>query len=302
MPKITYVPKRFGQASLDVIAQAEAICISYQEQGLDLTLRQLYYQFVSRGLIPNNDRQYKRLGDIIADARLAGMIDWYHIMDRTRFLRGNSYVTSPADVIESVQYGYLTERWQDQPARLEVWIEKDALVGVLERPCEELDVRYFSCRGYTSASAMWRAAGRLKTYERAGQDTVILHLGDHDPSGIDMTRDIQDRLALFGSTVEVRRIALTMDQVDQYNPPPNPAKMSDARASGYVDLYGDQSWELDALDPVTIGDLVRDSVLPYRDETAWDAATEQMEEDRSSLVEVSERWPEIRQFLADNPR
>lgn len=300
--KIEYVPKRFGQASLDIITTADAICRDYAAQGLDLTLRQLYYQFVSRALIPNNDRQYKRLGEIIADARLAGLIDWYHIMDRTRNLRGNNYVESPAQVIESVQYGYLTERWSDQDTRVEVWIEKDALVGVLDRPCDEVDVRYFSCRGYTSASAMWRAAGRLKGYEENGQETVILHLGDHDPSGIDMTRDIQDRLALFGAQTEVKRIALTMDQVDQYGPPPNPAKLTDARATGYIDLYGYQSWELDALDPVTIGGLVRDHVRQYRDDVRWDAATERMREEQGQLQEVSERWPEIRQYLEDNPR
>jgi hypothetical protein len=302
MPKIEYVPKRFGQASLDIIRTAEDICREYASQGLDLTLRQLYYQFVSRALIPNNDRQYKRLGEIIADARLAGMIDWYHIMDRTRSLRGNNYVTSPADVIESVQYGYLTERWSDQDTRVEVWIEKDALVGVLDRPCDDMDVRYFSCRGYTSASAMWRAAQRLQAYEEAGQETVILHLGDHDPSGIDMTRDIQERLGLFGAQTEVKRIALTMDQVEQYAPPPNPAKLTDARAQGYIERYGYQSWELDALDPRTIGDLVRNHVRPYRDDDLWSAATERMQEEQGQLAEVAERWPEIRQFLEDNPR
>lgn len=302
MPKIEYVPKRFGEASMDIIRTAEAICNDYASQGLDLTLRQLYYQFVSRALIPNNDRQYKRLGEIISDARLAGLIDWYHIMDRTRTLRGNNYVDSPADVINSVQYGYLTERWADQDTRVEVWIEKDALVGVLDSPCDDMDVRYFSCRGYTSASAMWRAARRLSAYEADGQRTVVLHLGDHDPSGIDMTRDIQERLELFGACTEVRRIALTMQQIGQYNPPPNPAKLTDARAQSYISTYGYESWELDALDPRTIGDLVRNTVLEYRDEDRWDAATSQMEEEQSQLREVSERWPEIRRFLADNPR
>lgn len=302
MPKIEYVPKRFGEASMDIIRTAETICDDYASQGLDLTLRQLYYQFVTRALIPNNDRQYKRLGEIISDARLAGLIDWYHIMDRTRTLRGNNYVDSPAQVINSVQYGYLTERWADQDTRVEVWIEKDALIGILDNPCDDMDVRYFSCRGYTSASAMWRAAQRLSAYEADGQRTVVLHLGDHDPSGIDMSRDIQDRLSLFGARTEVRRIALTMQQIDRYNPPPNPAKLTDARAQSYISTYGYESWELDALDPRTIDDLVRNTVLEYRDEDRWDAATSQMEEEQSQLREVSERWPEIRRFLADNPR
>lgn len=78
---------------------------------------------------------------------------------------------------------------------------------------------------------------------------VILHLGDHDPSGIDMTRDISDRLELFGADVEVKRIALNWDQIDEFTPPPNPAKLSDSRAGAYIAEYGDESWELDALEP-----------------------------------------------------
>lgn len=302
MPKIAYVERRFGQDALDVIETAERICRQYADMGLDLTLRQIYYQFVARDLIPNTLQSYKRLGGIIESARMAGLIDWYHITDRTRTLRGNSYSTSPAEVIENVQYGYMTERWADQDTRVEVWIEKDALVGVLDSPCYDMDVRYFSCRGYSSASAMWRAAQRLMGYEGVGQDTVVLHLGDHDPSGIDMTRDIQERLRLFGAKTKVRRIALNMDQVDQYSPPPNPAKITDSRARGYIARYGRSSWELDALDPVTIGDLIRAHVLEYRDERRWQNSTTAMEEERDVLAEVGRRWAEVSRYLEDNPR
>lgn len=101
---------------------------------------------------------------------------------------------------------------------------------------------------------------------------------------------------------KVRRIALNMDQVDQYSPPPNPAKITDSRARGYIARYGRSSWELDALDPVTIGDLIRAHVLEYRDERRWQNSTAAMEEERDVLAEVGRRWAEVSRYLEDNPR
>jgi hypothetical protein len=295
--KISYVEKKFATSSLDIIATAETICRDYARQGFDLTLRQLYYQFVARGYIANKQTEYKRLGSIINDARLAGLLDWNYIVDRTRNLRGLSHWDDPESVIRSAAYGYRTERWDDQPNRVEVWVEKDALVGVIAGVCERNDVNYFSCRGYTSQSEIWGAAQRMRSYERAGQSPVVIHLGDHDPSGIDMTRDIRDRLALFGSHVEVVRIALNMDQVEQYAPPPNPAKLTDSRATGYIAEYGRSSWELDALDPSMLDRLIEDEIWQYRDVVAWNAATTAMEHERTLLNTVSERWSDVVEFV-----
>jgi hypothetical protein len=297
MPKIVYVPKKFRGSSREVIEQAEQICREYADQGMDLTLRQLYYQFVSRNLIPNKDTEYDRLGSIVNDARLAGLIDWNHLIDRTRNLMGLSHWTNPQSIINSTRWSYRTDRWADQDTRVEVWIEKDALVGVIGTPARTYDVDYFSCRGYTSQSEMWRAAERLKRYEENGQNTVILHLGDHDPSGVDMSRDIADRLALFGAETDVRRIALTMDQVSQYNPPPNPAKLSDGRARAYIERYGPSSWELDALNPTVLRDLVDDHLGEIRDLDRWMESTSRMEDEQRQLEAVATRWPEVSRYL-----
>ena len=234
MPKIAYIEKRFTDASRALIDLANAVIAEYQDQGFVLTLRQLYYQLVARGYIPNRQTEYKRLGALLNDARLAGLVDWTAIEDRTRNLRGLPHWENPQSILRAAARGYHLDRWADQPNYIEVWIEKDALVGVIEGVCTQYDVPYFSCRGYTSASEMWLAAQRLRVKGWDGKGTTILHLGDHDPSGIDMTRDIAERLALFGAPVDVVRIALTMDQVAQYDPPPNPAKFTDARYGGYV--------------------------------------------------------------------
>ncbi|WP_141575963.1 hypothetical protein [Actinomadura sp. WMMA1423] len=298
MPRIEYVPRQFSPERKAIIRRANEICADYAAQGYDLTLRQLYYQFVSRDWLPNQQSEYKRLGDIVSDARLAGLIDWHYIVDRTRNLRGLAHWDNPRQIIDAVASQYLTDRWADQPYRVEVWIEKDALVGVIQRVCNRNDVPYFSCRGYTSQSELWAAARRLSSYAEAGQDPVVIHLGDHDPSGIDMSRDIADRLALFGAhAAKVRRIALNRDQVDLYRPPPNPAKLTDSRARGYIRKHGSSSWELDALDPATLSGLIEDEISAWRDDRLWGAATDRMEREKAVLGAVSRRWVEVQALV-----
>jgi len=287
---IKYRSKRFSDSQLAVIETANAIIEDYQGQGYDLTLRQLYYQFVAKDLIPNKQSEYKKLGVIINDARLAGLISWEAIVDRTRNLQGNSHWANPASIISQSADQYAIDKWVNQRYRVEVWIEKDALAGVIEGVCTRNDVDYFSCRGYTSQSEMWAAGMRLKRYVKAGQDVTIIHLGDHDPSGIDMTRDIQDRLSMFsGGNVTVERIALNMDQVRKYRPPPNPAKLTDKRAQKYIKEYGSSSWELDALDPKTLDKLIEKNILEFRNTKLWEEKVAEEEMDRTELREIAEK-------------
>jgi len=283
MPKIQYQQYGLREGSLKMIAAANEIIVDFQGQGFDLTLRQLYYQFVSKALIPNKQSEYDKLGVVINKGRLAGLIDWNAIVDRTRNLVGNTHWSAPQDIMKACINSYARDKWEGQPNRVEVWIEKDALIGVIAGICEELDVDYFSCRGYTSQSEMWRASRRLLRYEREKQHPIILHLGDHDPSGIDMTRDIQERLHMFRSTVEVERIALNMDQIEELEPPPNPAKLTDKRAAAYVEQYGMQSWELDALSPQYITDLIEKHVGMYIDEDIKEEVQQREDEEIEKL-------------------
>lgn len=297
MPRICYVPKEFRVAALSVVAAANQVIDEYIEQGYRLTLRQLYYQFVARDLIPNTQRDYKRLGGIVNDARLAGLIDWDAIEDRTRNLESLGHWRDPADIVGAAARSFRIDRWAEQLHRVEVWIEKEALAGVFERVCEDLRVPYLSCRGYTSQSEMWGAAQRLIRYHDGGQAPVILHFGDHDPSGIDMTRDIEDRLTTFGCDVEVRRLALNMDQVEAYTPPPNPAKQTDSRFQSYIRSFGAESWELDALEPQVLADLVRDEVMLLVEPYPWSRAIDQEQEGRTLLQQTAARFEDVADFL-----
>lgn len=289
----------FKRATLSLIETCNEVIDRYQAQGYKLTLRQLYYQLVATDVIPNRQTEYDRLGSIVNDARLAGYIDWDAIEDRTRSLRGVAHTESPERMIENTVWKYWRDKWEDQDNRIEVWIEKDALAGVFSRVCAKLDIDYFSCRGYTSQTAMYDAAKRHAGYIEEGQTPIILHFGDHDPSGIDMTRDIRERLEMFnyGEVIEVDRLALNMDQVRKFNPPPNPAKITDSRYGAYTRIYGFESWELDALEPNVLAGLVEDAVKQFRDEDKWQAAVKREQEEKDSLRAISRNYSDVIEYL-----
>jgi hypothetical protein len=290
--KVCYVDKNFGAKSLAIIDNADAIIKEYAEQGYLLTLRQLYYQFVARDLIENRQSEYKRLGSIIADARLAGLLDWDAIEDRGRNINIPPSWSDPASIIKVCAEQYRLDLWEDQSFRPEVWVEKEALLSVMQVACDKYRVPYFACKGYVSQSEMWNAgAKRLRKHISNGQVPFIIHLGDHDPSGIDMTRDISDRLELFaGGSVEVKRIALNFHQIGQYNPPPNPAKITDSRFAKYASCYGTESWELDALQPNVLVSLIQKKILSRLDGDKWDVLKEQETEERKHLMDISDNY------------
>lgn len=312
--KVCYVDKNFRQDTLDLIDISNGIIEDYQARGYELTLRQLYYQLVSRDLIPNNEKSYNKLGSTISNARDAGLVDWDAIVDRTRSRDGLATWHNPGSIIKSAYRGFRIDKWQNQDCRVFVWVEKEALAGVIARACkdEDIQVDYVSCRGYMSASTIWREAQNLRYIAEGGQVPIVIHLGDHDPSGIDMTRDNIERLELYSGLYHSRyyseyhpkedigeyefslqRIALNYDQVEQYNPPPNPAKLSDSRASGYVDKFGYQSWELDALDPDILVDMIQDKINGYKDFDKWEEMLNLENEYKAKLKYVSENWENL---------
>lgn len=308
MPKIKYEDINLSTAKLEVIAAANKIIGIYSAQGFSLTLRQLYYQFVARDLLPqswasaagilNRPESYDKLGDIISDGRMAGFIDWNSIVDRSRASYANRHWEKPSQTIKEAARAYATDKWLNQPHYVEVWVEKEALEDVLGRACSPLDVRFFACKGYTSQSSMWEASQRLLRKSDAGKEVHIIHLGDHDPSGIDMSRDIFSRLGVFvGTKVHVQRIALNMSQVQRYRPPPNPAKTTDSRFKDYQAKYGDESWELDALEPALLVDLITRAVKQFRDEKLWEEAVENERRGQRTLELIHAEFTNIVKWL-----
>lgn len=279
----------FRPKSLALIDLAQQIIRTYFGQGYRLTLRQLYYQLVVRNAIKNMERSYKNLGSLISDGRLAGIIDWNAIEDRIRVPRKAPDWSDPASIMRAVVDGYRLPRWKDQPYHVELWVEKDALAGVLQPISEARHIILMVNRGYSSQSAMHDAYERFLVANSEGKENVILYLGDLDPSGEDMVRDIDDRLNMvFGVDVQVIKLGITPEQVALYNPPPNPAKMTDSRAARFVSEHGYDSYEVDALPPDVLTTLINDAINGYEDSALMAATLEREERHKAMLQEASD--------------
>jgi len=303
MPKIKYKKINLNTHSRYLLDKCQDIIINYQSKGFTLTLRQLYYQLVSKNLILNEVKAYKALVVLISKARLGGFIDWNAIEDRTRFIRTLPHWHSPLEIITATAGQYRRDKWEWQKYRPEIWIEKDALIGVIEPICNKYDVPYFSCRGYSSLSEMWRAG--LRSLDAMANTSypkypIIIHLGDHDPSGLDMTRDIQNRMNLFtGRKVKVVRIALNMNQIRKAKPliPPNPTKITDSRAPEYIKKFSNDSWELDALPPDTLMALVETEVKKYQDMDNWRSTERKERKERALLANIVDKWDRVKKAV-----
>lgn len=284
-----YVPTKFTADRAARIGRIRELADEYGRQGMNVTVRQIYYQFVARGWAPSGDKTYDQVQSDLNKGRLAGLIPWHYVVDRGRSLRGLKTQASPESAIESVRRTYRLDLWSDQDFRPEVWVEKRALEGVIGDICSADDMRvdYYATGGYDSTSQQYEAGQRMAGYVRSGQRPIVFYLGDHDPSGLDMTRDIGERLELFtGVPVIVQRLALTKPQIEEYDPPPFAVKRRDSRSESYIDEHGHTAWELDALDPSVLKKLIRDAVSRIRDDSLWDSAVTEEVEDLRQFDEI----------------
>jgi hypothetical protein len=290
-----------------------------QEYDGNLTVRQLYYQLVARGFIPNSQESYKRIVSILTDARLAGDFPFEWLVDRTREARGGKFTMNDVDVDEALvktgdslknaPYWWIgRDRWFGQRTHVSVWVEKEALMGVFEKPCNDLGVAWFVLRGYSSLSALSQWLDNLQAAyqceDECGDSTVpydedrtefdeavVLYFGDHDPDGWEIPRSAERNLEAITNVrglnlppIRFERVALNREQIDRYNPPPFPAKETSARFNGYVDEHGlTDAWELDALRPDVLDKLIRDAVNDLYDEDVAKANLRLVQERREEL-------------------
>jgi hypothetical protein len=288
--------------TLNLVQRCAEIIQEYMDQGYTLTVRQLYYRLVSKDMIPNSVQSYNRIVSMLTKARMAGLISWESIEDRNREHHTFWTQESEQKVIDQLPYHIRFDRWARQEVYVEVWVEKEALGNVIERACRPWMVPHMACKGYLSASEAWRAGRRFRQKIQEGKECHLIHLGDHDPSGIDMTRDNKDRVDIFSgfqSLVEVDRVALNMDQVDEYSPPPNPAKKEDSRYKEYRREFGSSCWELDALEPSVIEELVTNNIECLIDFNSWDEVGEEEAEVERVLGLLSSQWDDIRMDLIE---
>lgn len=286
-----FVQTRFGDARTALIAQANEIIDQYDADGIQLTLRQLYYQFVGRNWLANTEANYKNLGDVISAARLAGCVDWSAIEDLGRvpvLPYSHEGLTSFINQMRDMASAYTLDRWRGQKHYVELHVEKQALSSVLGPVADEWAIGFSMNKGYASQTSFYDASKRFIEQAEDGKECVCLYAGDHDPSGLDMIRDFRDRMETFGADVLVKPIALTRAQIRQYRCPPNPARMTDARAAGYVAEHGRQSWEIDALDPKVLRKIAHAAIRALADEEMMAEVLGRQAEERLVIADALE--------------
>jgi hypothetical protein len=279
-----YRQDNLRQSTLATIERINQVLEAAASDNVSMSLRQVYYKFVKNNWCPNSDREYKKIGDALDSGRMNGLISWTAIVDMNRALYGTNTQVAPEQLLEGLDRKFHLDLWADQQWRPEVWVEKLGMLNVIGDICSDLRVDYFACKGYNSQTEAWKAGQRMAGYVRKGQRPIVFYAGDYDPSGLDMIRDVRERLETFtGVAVTVVPIALTMNQIEELGSekcPPNPAKTTDSRSDGYVEMMEGlgydpdniPSWEVDALEPTYLRDLIQSNIDRLRDESAWDAA------------------------------
>lgn len=288
-----YKDIRFKSDTLDLINQVNEIVDDYESQNLMLTSRQLYYRLVALNVIENTEKSYKRICNMINDGKLAGLIDWDMFEDRTRSFKAYTTYDNPADVLNDAAKNYWVDFWDSQPCSVFAIVEKDALFGVLQAACLGKGVPLLAARGYPSSTVLREFIENHAAPARH-ERIEILHFGDHDPSGIDMTRDLFDRIQMFAEPynmeIHIHRLALNMDQISELKPPPNPAKMTDCRYEAYVRRFGKKSWELDAVEPRQLISIAENAIDSFIDKEAWQRTEKQFHADRSEIIKFANKF------------
>ena len=252
---------------------------------------------MARNIIPNKKSEYQKLSELLVKGRMGGEVDWDAIEDRVRKPKLSYSVDDIPDAIHDTIDQYKLDRMDGQEIYIEVWCEKDALSGVLYRVTNKYHIRLMINRGYSSATAMYKAAKRFRQ-QGGGLEKRIIYLGDHDPSGLDMLRDIKDRFREFGVRLDSDNgkpdhLAITMEQIDELQPPPNYAKISDPRAEWYINEFGEDSWELDAIEPKMINEVLDDMITDLIDVDQYHEIVRQEKADKKKLEKLIDMVDEI---------
>ena len=237
----------------NLIEQAYNILSEYNP----MTLRQVYYQLVSRHVIDNKLSEYKRLSAALVRARQEEIIPWVWVEDRVRSPRTVSMWQDLEDFMDTVKNAYRKDVWENQESYVEVWLEKDALSGIFADITRAYGVTLVVGRGYNSWSAYKEAIDRFDSYDKLAN---ILYFGDFDPSGEDIVRALKDSLNFFGLSPEIEKVALTRQDVTDYDLPPDFTKKTDSRSAKFVKQYGDIAVELDALPLSVLQQKIRESI------------------------------------------
>jgi len=251
-----------------------------------VTIRQIFYHLVAKGIIENTQKEYAKLDRILVKARKAGFIPFEWIEDRSRNPLIVPLHRSILEYMKEKIEHYYKDTWENQPNFIIILLEKEALAGIVWSVASYFNVPVFPTKGYSSWSMFYDDLRKL-VMKYSDKNLVILVLGDYDPSGTDIPRDHIEKLKFLGiNPTIVERVALTKEQVVEYQLPPQMAKKIDPRYEKFSQEYGEHSVELDALKPSILREMVHKAILKYLDLEKLSSDLEIEKKEKDLLKEV----------------
>jgi hypothetical protein len=246
-----------------------------------ITIRHLFYRLVGLNVIPKTELAYKGLCGHLSRWRKSGEVPFNAFSDSTRWHIKPTMFDGIADALKRTQETYRRDLWATQPNYLEVWVEKDAIAGVIDDVTEAFGVPLFVCRGFASLSSMYSASETFKEAHSNGKDVTICHLGDYDPSGHAAADAIERTLQdTFGCTMNFERIAILPEHIEEFSLPTRPTKQSDSRAQNW---RGSECVELDSMPPTELRRLVESAITSRIDSYEWEQLKNIEWEERATL-------------------
>lgn len=248
-----------------------------------MTVRQVFYQLVTRGSISKTEAEYKHtVCRLLAEMRRSGNIPFEWIADNSRWMRKPSSYSSLEEMLAQVRRTYRRGLWETQDAYVEVWIEKEALAGVVLSVTADWDVPLMVTRGYPSLSFLWQAAQSVPD----DKEGILYYFGDYDPSGVDIPRFVKEQLFEFGAFVSFKREAVTPEQIAEYALPTRPTKQADTRSKNFKG----ESVELDAFTSAQLRELVKTSITQHLDQETLTRTYEAENAERDTLDTFLKEW------------
>jgi hypothetical protein len=257
------------------------------EKDRPMTVRQVFYRLVSQSVIGKTEAEYKStVVRLLTEMRLASDIPFGWIADHTRWMRKPNTFSSMKSALLQTAEDYRRSLWDNQEVYVEVWLEKDALAGVLYEETEPWDVPLMVTRGYSSLSYLYEAAQVIRKQRKPA---YLYYFGDYDPSGVDITHNVEKRLREFApeATIHFSRVAVTEDQIRQWKLPTRPTKKTDSRSKGFAG----ESVEVDAIEPRLLRELVRGCIMRHIDPQAHRVLRQAEDRERQILVKLQEQIP-----------
>jgi hypothetical protein len=251
-----------------------------------MTVRQLFYRLVSGGVIDKTEAEYKStVVRLASEMRLAGEIKFGWIADNTRWMRKPDTHSSMEVALRNTAKTYRRSVWDEQDVYVEVWLEKDALAGVLVDVTDEWDVPLMVTRGFASLSFLYEAADAIQA---KGKPTFLYYFGDHDPSGVDIPKQVEQRIREFAPKTDItfERVAVNPDQIQKWGLPTRPTKASDPRGRNFEG----ESVEVDAIEPARLRRLADSHIVKHIDHATYRRLKVVEEAERDMLAKIAKTW------------